>query len=187
MAVLVATVDGYHVVTSSGEQRSALEGHRVEALSPGPRGTWIAVVDRHEIWQHGDDGKWSALAATDLDLTCVVTVDGVVFAGAAGPRMLRLGDGPGGDRVLAPLGGFDAVAGRDEWHQVGSPLEVRSLSATADGGALLANVHVGGILRSETEVGRGSRRSTSAPTSTRCAPTRRGATSSWRPPRSAWA
>ncbi len=149
MAVLVATVDGYHVVTSSGEQRSALEGHRVEALSPGPRGAWIAVVDRHEIWQHGDDGKWSALAATDLDLTCVVTVDGVVFAGAAGPRMLRLGDGPGGDRVLAPLGGFDAVAGRDEWHQVGSPLEVRSLSATADGGALLANVHVGGILRSD--------------------------------------
>jgi hypothetical protein len=31
---------------------------------------------------------------------------------------------------------------------VGSPLLVRSLTATADGAALLANVHVGGIIRS---------------------------------------
>jgi hypothetical protein len=41
------------------------------------------------------------------------------------------------------------VPGRDEWHQVGAPLGVRSLSATADGGALLANIHVGGIARSD--------------------------------------
>ena len=58
--------------------------------------------------------------------------------------MLRL-DGA----ALVPLPGFDAVPGRDAWHPVGSPLEVRSLTATADGAALLANVHVGGIVRSD--------------------------------------
>jgi hypothetical protein len=144
MAVLVATADGYHVFTSSGEHHVALEGHRVEALSPGPAGTWIAVVDGKEIWQHGADGAWSALGAGDDELESLVTVDGVVFAGAVGPRMLRLGT----DGTLEPLTGFDTVPGREEWHQVGSPLVVRSLSATADG-AVLANVHVGGIIRSD--------------------------------------
>jgi hypothetical protein len=144
MAVLVATVDGYHVFTSSGEHHIALEGHRVEALSPGPSGTWIAIVDGHEIWQHAADGTWSALAASNLELSCLATVDDVVFAGTVGPRMLRLIDG-----VLTALAGFDAVPGCEEWHPVGSPLVVRSLTATADGSALLANVHVGGIARSD--------------------------------------
>jgi hypothetical protein len=145
MVVLVATVDGYHVLTSSGEHRVALDGHRVEALSPGPAGTWIAIVDDHEIWQHGDDGEWRALATTDLDLACLVTAGEVVFAGAVGPHVLELRE----DGALALLAGFEAVPGRDEWHQVGSALKVRSLSATAGGGAVLANVHVGGIARSE--------------------------------------
>jgi hypothetical protein len=143
VAVLVATLDGYHIFSSSGAHHTALEGHRVEALTPGPSGTWIAIVDRHEIWQHGADGIWEALASTELDLSSLVTVDDVVYAGTVGPQMLRR-DGS----VLAPLAGFDAVPGRDEWHAVGSPLVVRSLSATADG-ALLANVHVGGIVRSD--------------------------------------
>lgn len=144
MAVLVATLDGYHIFSSSGEHHTALEGHRVEALTPGPSGTWIAIVDEHEIWQHGDDGTWAALAASDLDLRSLVTVDDDVFAGTVGPRVLKL-DGA----ALTPLPGFDAVRGRDEWHPVGSPLVVRSFTATADGAALLANVHVGGIVRSD--------------------------------------
>jgi hypothetical protein len=144
MAVLVATVDGYHIFSSSGEHHTALEGHRVEALTPGPAGTWIAVVDEHEVWQHGDDGKWTALASSDLDLVSLVTVGNDVFAGAVGPHVLKLEAA-----ALVPLPGFDAAPGRDEWHPVGSPLTVRSLTATADGAALLANVHVGGIVRSE--------------------------------------
>ncbi len=143
MAVLVATGDGYHIVSSSGDHRTALEGHRVEALTPGPSGTWIAIVDRHEIWQHGDDGTWAALASSDLQLSSLVTAADEVFAGTVGPQMLKR-EGA----TLSPLAGFDAVPGRDEWHPVGSPLTVRSLSATADG-ALLANVHVGGIVRSD--------------------------------------
>jgi hypothetical protein len=144
MAVLVATVDGYHVLTSSGEHHVALEGHQVAALTPGPRGTWIAIVDDHEIWQHGDDGEWRTLASTDLDLACLVTVDDVVFAGAVGPHLLRLG----ADGKLTALPGFEAMPGRDEWHPVGAAIHVRSLTATVDGESMLANVHVGGIARS---------------------------------------
>jgi hypothetical protein len=148
MAVLVATIDGYHVLTSSGDHRVALEGHRVACLTPGPSGTWIAVVDDHEVWQHGADGAWTALARSEHDLTALVTVDDVVYAGTVGPTMVKLDSAGAGDGVLAALTDFDDVAGRDEWHQVGSSLQVRSLSATADGSALLANVHVGGIVRS---------------------------------------
>jgi photosystem II stability/assembly factor-like uncharacterized protein len=77
-----------------------------------------------------------------------VTVNDVVFAGTVGPQMLRLGDGPGRETVLVSLPSMDATPGREEWHRVGPALQVRSLTATADG-VLLANVHVGGIVRSE--------------------------------------
>jgi len=144
MAVLAATADGYHVLTSSGEHHVSLEGQGVEALTPGPSGTWIAIVDGHEIWQHGDDDQWRVIGRSDLELVCLVTIDDVVFAGTSGPRMVRLD----ADGLLSPLPGFDATPGREQWHQVGPSLQVRSLSATTDG-TLLANVHVGGIARSE--------------------------------------
>jgi photosystem II stability/assembly factor-like uncharacterized protein len=60
------------------------------------------------------------------------------------------------DQSLAQLHGFDSVKGRETWtagqalvdgRLVGPPLGVRSISAAPDG-ALLANVHVGGIPRS---------------------------------------
>ena len=50
--------------------------------------------------------------------------------------------------VVEPVPSFDTVAGRESWHSVGIPLQVRSMTATADGGAVLVNVHVGGIPRS---------------------------------------
>jgi photosystem II stability/assembly factor-like uncharacterized protein len=50
-----------------------------------------------------------------------------------------------------PIPGFETVPGRDDWHAVGSRQPyVRSLTATA-GGVLLANVHVGGIPRSDDD------------------------------------
>jgi hypothetical protein len=144
MSVLVTTADGYHVLTSSGKQVRSLEGHRVECFTPGPAGTFLAVIDRHEVWSHGSDGDWTPLAKSEATLTAVVAAGDAVFAGTDDARVLQ----------LTPSGGFDAldafgtVAGRDQWHQVGSPLQVRTMTATADGGALLVNVHVGGIPRS---------------------------------------
>ena len=144
MSVLVTAVDGYHILTSSGKHLTSLEGHRVEAFTPGTGGAWLAIVDRREIWQHGTDGTWTPLAKTDADLTAVAAIGATVFAGTADARVLRVVPESG---TVEALDGFDAVPGRDSWHAVGMPLQVRSMSATADG-ALLVNVHVGGIPRS---------------------------------------
>jgi hypothetical protein len=145
MSVLVTTTDGYHIFTSSGKQLRSLEGHRVESFTPGPEGTFLAVIDRHEVWSHGSDGEWTPLAKSEATLTAVVAAGDAVFAGTNDARVLRLA--PSG--TLEPSTGFDTVAGRDEWHQVGSPLQVRTMTATCDGAVVLANVHVGGIPRSD--------------------------------------
>ena len=147
MSVLVATSDGYHIFTSSGKHLTALEGRALGALAPGPDDTWLAIVDRREVWQHAADGTWSALTTADVDLSSLLTVAGVVFAGTYTARMLRLEH----DK-LVPLESFDRITNRDEWHQVGPALNVRSMTATCDEQVLLANVHVGGIQRS-TDLG----------------------------------
>lgn len=144
MSVLVTTADGYHIFTSSGKHLTALVGHRVECFTPGGDGAFLAVIDRHEIWSHRADGTWTPLTKSDATLTAVVAAGGAVFAGTEDARVLRLSP----SRALEPLTGFDTVAGREEWHQVGLPLSVRTMTATCDAGALLVNVHVGGIPRS---------------------------------------
>ena len=109
MSVLVTTVDGYHIFTSSGKHLTSLEGHRVESFTPGPDGTWFAIVDAHEIWQHGADGTWTPRAKIDADLTAIVAVGDTVFAGTSDARVLRVSEAG----VVEPVPAFDTVAGRD--------------------------------------------------------------------------
>ena len=130
MSVLVTTTDGYHIFTSSGKHLRSLDGHRVESFTPGPDGTFLAVIDRHEVWSHGSDGEWTPLAKAETTLTAVVAAGDAVFAGTDDARVLRLSR----SGAFEALAGFDTVAGRDEWHQVGSPLQVRTMTATADDG-----------------------------------------------------
>jgi hypothetical protein len=104
----------------------------------------MAIVDGRELCRRNADGTWTTLTTTAVDLSALTTAGDVVFAGTVGAHMLRLRP----DNGLEPLPGFDAVTGRDHWHGVGGPIEVRSLTATVNGEALLANVHVGGIPRS---------------------------------------
>lgn len=144
MSVLVTTVDGYRIFTSSGKELTSLEGHRVECFTPGPDGTFLAIIDQHEVRSHGRDGEWTPVAKSDATLTAVAAAGTAVFVGTDDARVLRLT----ASGALAPCPGFDSVAGREEWHRVGSPLQVRSMTATCDGAAVLANVHVGGIPRS---------------------------------------
>jgi len=144
MSVLVTTVDGYRIFTSSGKELASLDGHLVECFTPGPDGTFLAIIDRREVWSHGRDGEWTPVAKADATLTAVIAAGAAVFAGTDDARVLRLA--PSGE--FEPCAGFDTVAGRDEWHRVGSSLQVRTMTATSDGAVVLANVHVGGIPRS---------------------------------------
>ncbi len=156
MLVLVATWEhGLHAV-AGGQTRRELDGHSVQALAADGQGGALAVVDGHALWQRGPDGAWRTLATSAHPLSCCLAAGGAIYAGTDDAHVLRLAGAE-----LVDLPGFQDVAGRDTWYagsavidgvRVGPPLGVRSLDATLDG-ALLVNVHVGGIPRS-TDGGR---------------------------------
>jgi len=140
MTVLAATESGLHEI--GPRRRTRLEGRLVNAVAPRDGGWW-AVADRHDLIR--GDGAEAALAAR-LETTriwSVLEADGLVLVGGSHGRLYRLC----GDR-LEPVTSFDAAEGRDAWYAPpGNDVQVRSLSRGADG-ALYANVHVGGVLRS---------------------------------------
>lgn len=144
-AILVATATGLRVFLPSGENGAELTGREVNALVPEACGACVAVVDTREIWRRNAAGEWSPVASADIALGSIVSAKGTIFAGANSDAvMVRVPVGGQADR----LHGFDRVPGRQEWVGNGPPLHVRSLAATADGAAVLAAVHVGGIPRS---------------------------------------
>jgi hypothetical protein len=151
--VLVATWrDGLFVV--SGETRDQELGTQsVRALAPDREGGALAIVNARSLRRRAPDGVWITVATTEMDLACCVAIGDVIYVGTDHARVLRV-DTDGG---LEQLRGFDAVAGRETWYagsavingkRVGPPLGIRSITATPDGGILLANVHVGGVPRS---------------------------------------
>ena len=152
-SILAATwSDGVFVF--AGETRcQELAGHSVRALAPDLDGAALAIVDGHSLCRRTREGAWSTIATSHLDLACLAVVGDVIYLGTDDARVLRVG--PNGE--MDPLSGFETVPGRDSWYAgsalidgklVGPPLGVRSMTSTADGAALLANVHVGGIPRS---------------------------------------
>ena len=144
MTTLVGTVDGLFTLDADGAPRRVAAGAVRALTTSGASGAW-ALLDDGALHRRSGDGAWSpVLAPVDADpRTVLSTPDGVVL-GTTDARLWRVDE-----RGAAPLVGFDRVAGRDTWHAVGSAVPyVRSLTATADGGALLASVHVGGIPRS---------------------------------------
>jgi len=150
--VLVATwCDGVFSVAEQGYQRE-LPGCPVRALTRDGQGGTLAIVAGHTLRRRSADGTWLTLATASGQLSCCVASHGNVYVGTEDARVLRLA----ASNELVPLPGFERVAGRDTWYAgqalvdgrlLGPPLGVRSLSATT-AGALLANVHVGGIPRS---------------------------------------
>ncbi|MEO8255710.1 MAG: hypothetical protein ABI868_00030 [Acidobacteriota bacterium] len=150
--VLVATwSDGLFVV--SGENRDQELGtESVRALAPDGQGGALAIVSGRSLRRRAPDGVWSTMATTEMDLACCVTVGDVIYVGTDDARFLRVN----ADGGLEQLRGFDVVAGRETWYagsavingqRIGPPLGIRSITATPDG-AILANVHVGGVPRS---------------------------------------
>ena len=154
--VLVSTwSDGVFVVVGETRERE-LAGELVRSLAHDERGGALAIVGSHDLRRRAANGSWTTLVTSSAHLACCVAVGERIYVGTEDARVWRLG----ADRVLEPLPAFEAVEGREKWYAgqavvdgrvVGPPLGVRSISANADGSALLANVHVGGIPRSTDE------------------------------------
>lgn len=151
MRLLIGTREGLQ----DGEGATlGLGGRAIRALAGRPDDAWM-VVDGREVWRvKGRRLTPAAAAGTmgDPALTCVVPTPTGVFVGTDGAYLRRL-DGTTrlGNEALAPVAGFDQAEGREHWFTPwGGPPATRSL-AMDDGGALYANVHVGGVLRSDDD------------------------------------
>jgi hypothetical protein len=151
--ILVATWrDGLFCL--EGESvRQAFAGQSIRGLTDDGAGGVLAIVGDHSLRRRSLAGDWTVVAESEADLSCCVPVGNRIFVGTDDARILRLDP----DGAWHWLTGFDAVEGRDRWYAgaaivdgklMGPPLGVRSMTATCDGGALLANVHVGGVPRS---------------------------------------
>jgi hypothetical protein len=150
--ILVATwSDGLFRVAGDAVHPEMRDGP-FRGLAQDGRGGVLAVAGRHALRRRSPDGAWRELARSDRLLSCCAASGDAVFVGTDDAQVLRLRE----DGALERLAGFDAVAGRETWYagqalvdgrMMGPPLGIRSMAATR-GGALLANVHVGGIPRS---------------------------------------
>src|SRR5882762_478286 len=151
--VLVATWHHGLFVVGGETPGHELGDQSVRALAPDGQGGALAIVNGRSLRRRAPDGVWSTMATMEIDLACCMAVGNVIYIGTDDARVLRV-DADGG---LEQLRGFDAIAGRETWYagsavingqRVGSPLGIRSITATPDGAVLLANVHVGGVPRS---------------------------------------
>lgn len=129
---------------SKSEQRIELEGHCITAIAPSPNGLW-AVVNHNSVWHRDFHSEWQVVASTvqDLRLNCILPVNAKVLVGTSEAHLLWIADGS-----VEFVNSFDLAQGRDEWYTPWGGLpSVRSI-AVGKSGELYANVHVGGILRS---------------------------------------
>jgi hypothetical protein len=151
-SILISTWEcGVYCVAGATIQ-CELPGQSVRSLTSDGRGGVLAIVGGHSLCRRSRDGRWTAIATSEVDLSCCIAVGGAVFVGTDDARILRI-DADGASHRLT---GFDRVEGRHTWYAGGMmvdgqyrgpPLGIRSMAATCDD-VLLANVHVGGIARS---------------------------------------
>jgi hypothetical protein len=152
-SILVATWDAGLVCVTGTEVHRELAGQSVRSLASDRSGGVLAIVGAHALGRRSARGEWTTVAECEATLSSCVASAEAIFLGTDDARILRV-DRDGTQHWLTA---FDTVEGRDKWYAgtaivdgrvVGPPLGVRSMTATCDGGAVLANVHVGGIARS---------------------------------------
>jgi hypothetical protein len=154
--ILVATWgDGLFVIAGETQQHE-LAGQPVQAVAADAHGGALAIVSGHSLRRRSAAGEWLTLATSPHSLSCCAPAGDAIYVGTDDARVLRVRI----DGELEELPGLESVAGRDRWYagsavidgrRIGPPLGIRSIAATVDAGALLANVHVGGIPRSTDE------------------------------------
>ncbi len=145
MRLLIGTREGLR----DGEGASlGLGGRSIRALAGRPDHAWM-VVDGREVWRFKGGRAILAAAAGALSnpaLTCALPSPTGVLIGTDGAYLRRL-DGA----TLDSVAGFDEADGREHWFTPwGGPPATRSL-AIDEQGVLYANVHVGGVLRSDDD------------------------------------
>ena len=139
--ILIGTSDGLHEL--DGDQGTGLGGHEVGWLARDESGWW-AVVDHHEVWSSHRAGEWRPAASlSGLRANCVLSTAEGPLVGTSEAHVYSLrGD------ALEPVRSFDETSERETWYTPwGGPPDVRSMSADPSG-AVYANVHVGGVVRS---------------------------------------
>jgi len=151
--ILASTWNDGLFVVGSGEISHELPGHSVRGLSDDLEGGVFAVVDSHSLFRRDQNGVWRCCAKSEFPCSVTFALESQVFVGTDDARVLLLDE----QGVLVQVDNFDSIEGRSSWFagtfvvdgkEVGPPLGVRSMSG-ASNGCLLANVHVGGIPRSQ--------------------------------------
>jgi hypothetical protein len=155
--VVASWEDGIFIVDVDGDAIAReLAGRSIRSLARDREGRPLAIVDGSTVLRRDAPGRWSKVVEVDAPLACCVASGRALYLGTDAAQVLRVDE----RGAVEPLIGFQQVAGRERWYAgtavvdgrvVGPPLGVRSLAATCDGRALLANVHVGGIPRSTDE------------------------------------
>src|SRR5580693_9747576 len=115
VTVLVGTDAGVFALRGDDAPVRETEG-RVQALAPDPDGTCWGILERRTLIRRELDGAWGPVAA-EID-SPIYAVHATGFGALVGTADARLWAVVGAD--AAPVTGFDAVAGRDGWHAVGS-------------------------------------------------------------------
>ena len=151
--ILASTWNNGVFVLDEGGLSHELPKRPVRGLSHDPVGGAYASVDDRHLFRRKQSGEWTSLASSESALSVTFAVDDKVYAGTDDARVLRLNARGEFDQI----DNFDIIEGRGSWFagtaiidgkEVGPPLGIRSMSG-ATKGRLFANVHVGGIPRSE--------------------------------------
>jgi hypothetical protein len=142
--VVVASYVGCQSFSDDGKKKIDFPGRQVTSVLLESDDSCLALVDGQEIWRRNAKAEWSLYLKTEERLGSIAFIDGRILASVAEAGLVHVDENGKTER----LSGFDQVDGRIEWFAQGPPLHIRALASTADGAALLAAVHVGGIPRS---------------------------------------